>query len=511
MGSVLMAWVGDTDLKASISDGDDTGPIWGAVQQGDYDRLVLLHGKPLEERQIRYKEKQFIGTLGGYRDWLSERFTGVIEMCFHPLESPVDFDPIWTAADAEVKRVQASGDTITLHFSPGTAVMQSVWLLLAKTHDHRLIQSQYKGPVLEVDFKLDLLAEVAPRVLAAKDADLYGRIMEQPEHRRAFRSLIGKSDAMSKAKAMAQRAAPRWTIPVLLEGESGTGKELFASAIHESSQRKGKFIPINCGAIPKDLVESELFGHVKGAFTGALQDKKGVFEQANGGTLFLDELGELPKDAQVKLLRVLQEQKVRRVGDTATAYSVDVRVIAATNVELPQAVARGDFREDLYFRLAVAVIHVPPLRERGGDLRLLIDRFLKTANEEIRGDEEPRTLSVNAIKTLVAHRWPGNVRELQHTIARMVLWSTKPVMDVRDASEAILMRPSGSASHGDEDLLGRPMGEGVDIKALEAELYRHYVARAFEAAGGRKNKAAELLGTSSVNYWNWYRKYIEDQ
>ena len=217
----------------------------------------------------------------------------------------------------------------------------------------------------------------------------------------------------------------------------------------------------------------------------------------------------MPKDAQVKLLRVLQEKEVGRVGDRGTAYPVDVRVIAATNVDLPQAVARGGFREDLYFRLAVAVIHVPPLRERGGDVRLLIERFLDTANEEIRPKEEPRTLSVNAIKTLVAHRWPGNVRELQHTIARMVLWSTKTVMDVRDVNESLLMRPAGSSAQGPEGLLSRPIGDGVDMKALEAELYRHYVAEACKRSQADvRTRRQRLLGTSPTNYWNWHKKYL---
>ena len=310
---------------------------------------------------------------------------------------------------------------------------------------------------------------------------------------------------MHRAILRARRVAPR-SVPVLIEGETGTGKELMARAIHRASPRRERpFVTVNCGALPPELVESELFGHEKGAFTGADRLRKGYFEAADGGTLFLDEIGELPAPAQVKLLRILQEGKVVRVGATRP-IGVDVRVIAATNRTLTQEVAENRFREDLYYRLAVAVLKLPPLRDRTGDLGLLIDRLLDQINEE--SAHEPgyrdKKLSASARNILLRHSWPGNVRELLNTLRRAAIWSDGETIEAEDVREAILPAPRRQG----EEILDRALGEGFSLPDLLANVARHYLARAMEEAAGNKSRAADLVGLASYQtLTNWLSKY----
>ena len=264
---------------------------------------------------------------------------------------------------------------------------------------------------------------------------------------------------------------------VLVTGESGTGKELVARSIHLSSPRKERpFVAVNCGAITETLLESELFGHTKGSFTGATVDKKGLFEEADGGTIFLDEVGETTPNFQVKLLRVLQEHEVRPVGSTR-AVSVDARVVAATNVDLERAVAEHRFRHDLYYRLSVVVISLPPLRERRGDIPLLIQQFLHASSAR-RG--RTVAMTAGAIEALTRYDWPGNVRELENTIERLVVFSRGDI-DVGDLPPMITA--------------ARPLEERVfeGLPTLD-ELERRYLIHVLEAVGGNRTRAAEALG-----------------
>jgi DNA-binding NtrC family response regulator len=304
----------------------------------------------------------------------------------------------------------------------------------------------------------------------------------------------------------ARRVAPR-SVSVLIEGETGTGKELLARAIHQASPRRGRaFIAVNCGAIPAELVESELFGHEKGAFTGATAQRKGHFQEADGGTLFLDEIGELPKPAQVKLLRALQEREVVSVG-SSRPITIDVRVIAATNRSLVEDVATGQFREDLFHRLAVAVLRLPPLRHRPEDLPLLIDHLLEQVNRE--GAEQPgyvqKRLSVGARNLLLAHEWLGNVRELTNTLRRACLWSTGGTLTAEDIRDALLPAARGRSA---DAVLDRPLGEGLDLPDILASVARHYLRRALDEAHGNKTRAAQLVGLPSYQtFTNWMTRY----
>ena len=310
---------------------------------------------------------------------------------------------------------------------------------------------------------------------------------------------------MKNVVAKARRISLR-SVPVLIEGESGTGKELLARAIHRSSLRKNKpFIAVNCGAIPTELVESEFFGHKKGAFTGAISDRKGCFETASGGTLFLDEIGELPLSAQVKILRVLQEKEVVKVGDN-TPLKVDVRVIAATNRNLIQEVSLGRFRADLYYRLAVALLMLPPLRERDGDISLLIEHMLGEINRESVGELGyiDKKISASARNIMLSYSWPGNARELFNTIHRAAVWSPDEIITVDDIREILIPSPAACPQISPELL---SIG-GVNLPEILANITQDYLVRALRQTNGNKTKAAKLLGLPNYQtFTNWCEKY----
>jgi DNA-binding NtrC family response regulator len=301
--------------------------------------------------------------------------------------------------------------------------------------------------------------------------------VERPHLDVAPPGLIGRTAGMLSVYKQIAHAANA-TAPVLIVGESGTGKELVARAIHANGRRVSRpFVPINCGALTESVLESELFGHTRGAFTGAVTDTKGIFEQANGGTVFLDEISETSAALQVKLLRVLQEGEVRPVG-ASRIVKVDVRVVAATNVDLEREVAQQRFRQDVFYRLSVIVIHMPALRERREDIPLLIETFLQNACSRA---GRRVTLTPAAIAALTAYRWPGNVRELENTIERLVVFSRGSTIDVADL-------PFRAAS--EPDLHERLF---VDLPSLD-EIERRYLLHVIEQVGGNRTRAAEVLG-----------------
>ena len=289
--------------------------------------------------------------------------------------------------------------------------------------------------------------------------------------------LIGRTASMLAVYKQIAHAANA-AAPVLIIGESGTGKELVARAIHANGRRASRpFVPINCGALTETVLESELFGHTRGAFTGAVADTKGIFEQANGGTVFLDEIGETSPALQVKLLRVLQEGEVRPVG-ASRLVKVDVRVVAATNVDLETEVSQQRFRQDLFYRLSVIVIRVPALRERREDIPLLIETFLRNACSRAGRRVD---LTRDAIAALTNYRWPGNVRELENTIERLVVLSRGSSVDLADLP---FKPPTGP------DLEARLF---VDLPSLD-EIERRYLLHVIEQVGGNRTRAAEVLG-----------------
>jgi DNA-binding NtrC family response regulator len=304
------------------------------------------------------------------------------------------------------------------------------------------------------------------------------------DQRYGFESIIGKSKPLLRVLEMASRVAPRDST-VLIHGETGTGKELLARAIHHNSRRKdGPFVTINCGAIPRDLIESELFGFTRGAFTGAQAAKPGKIELADGGTLFLDEIGEVPVELQVKLLRLLQQGEIEKVGATGRAV-VDVRIIAATNRNLPAMVEDGVFREDLYYRLAVVPLEIPPLRERRDDIPELVQHIFSQVKQ--RHALPNLRLSAAVLPCFTAWRWPGNVRELENVIERMVVLSTTDVIGLDDLSGSI----SSSAPPRDALLLDLPPN-GISLEGIEKEL----ILKALERCNWNQTQAARYLDIS---------------
>ena len=310
----------------------------------------------------------------------------------------------------------------------------------------------------------------------------------------SFDSMIGKAPSLEQAKKMAQQVAPT-DAPVLLEGPTGAGKELFAQAIHYASSRRAKpFVALNCSAFPKDLLESELFGYRKGAFTGAAADKKGLFEEASGGTLFLDEIGELETGAQAKLLRALETQEFTKLGDTKLTR-VNVRIVAATNRNLKQEADEGRFRPDLYYRLSVVMIPVPPLSARSGDLRALIDHFAQHFAAKLR--QRPLTITPAALRALETYPWPGNVRELKNVLERAaILVPADQPLDVADLPIEVQL---AALPHGTVD------ASSDDPRTLR-NFERQHVQRILQECGGNKAEAARVLG---IAHTTLYRKIQE--
>ena len=516
----LCAWLGRTDIRASQHEpGVGAGPIAQALASEPYESLTLLSN---------YSEAD----TAAYVAWLQQRHPS-LEVSTHPvqLSSPTEFAEIYEHAvevlhgikphqhgsaqtgspAGSAQRYSAPG--ITFHLSPGTPAMAATWILIASSiYPARLIETSREQGVRTVDLPFDILAEYRPRNTAGSRVD--EKLLALPDEMLpatpAFDEIIHHSEIMERTVKRARRIA-LFHVPVLLLGESGTGKELFAKAIHNASERTaGPFISVNCGALPQGLVESELFGYVKGAFTGAAADKKGYIEAADGGTLFLDEIGELPLHVQVLLLRVLQDHSFQRIGSTHRRHS-DFRIISATNRDLARESADGSFRNDLFHRIAVGVLKLPPLHSRGRDIDVLTDHFLGQLNTRFTGIEgwQDKQLSIDARRLIREYSWPGNVRELINTLTRACLWS--PAVEInRTLLEESLVRPDphpDSASAAPQ-LLHRSLNHDFNIDEVVTELMQHYLPRALEQTDGNKRQAAKLLGLPNYQTLsNWLKKY----
>ena len=378
--------------------------------------------------------------------------------------------------------------------------MTPVILMTAQASLQTAIQAVNQGAFyyIQKPFSNDELLAILRRACEYRQVRVENRQLKQ-EIRRKDRSTvvrpIGKSRRFAEVLRLAEQVAPNDST-VLIQGESGTGKEVLARYLHNLSRRaEGPFLSINCGALPENLLESELFGHVKGSFTGAVRDKQGLFAAARGGTFFLDEVGEMPPSLQIKLLRVLQEREVIPVGATET-IPVDVRIIAATNRDVEEEVRRGNFRSDLFYRLNVIALELPSLRDRRDDLVLLIDYYLQELAQE--RDHPPKALSSETLDAVMVYDWPGNVRELQNALEHAVVLSKGPLIEPTSLPERITRRRR-------EPLVAERSSPNPSLDVIE----RAYIMWVLQAEGGNKTRAAEILGIDPSTLYRKLSRYEE--
>lgn len=486
--SWLISWIGgaDHDSAESIS-GEELGPIASALKsEKKYDRVYLLTNYDFNRSK-------------NYCAWL-EKVTGYdsksVDLFGVDLSSPINYAEIYEQVCANLRRAGLPNSKIelTFHLSPGTPAMAAIWIMLAKTRfPAKLIQTSRHRGVESVNFHFDLAGDFLPEYIQRED-DRFRRLAaaNRPSYPE-FKKIIHKSKIVSDQIDLARRAAPQdW--PILILGETGTGKELFAEAVHVASGKNGPFIAVNCGAISPELASSELFGHTKGAFTGAMKSRAGHFVQARNGTLFLDEVGDLPLETQVRLLRALESKEITPLGESLP-IKVTARVVAATNRNLAKDVVAGRFREDLYYRLAMGVLTLPPLRDRQGDIELLIDHFLAAINSDASAsvDARPKKLSLEARQLLLAHSWPGNIRELYNTLVRVSMMFSRT--ETIEAADILSSWPPTADKVEPSDNIR--FGDGFKLKNHLDEIARPIIEQALKQASGNKTRAATLLGLAS--------------
>lgn len=487
---ILVSWVGNTDIEKINSD-DGYGPLESVMNYGAFDRVFALTNMPKADMEP-------------YFSTLTKKHKSIIEPRFIDLQDPTHYGGIALAMNALISEITSthSNIDITMQVSSGTPSMTVVSILLGKKFGFKFLQSTQQKGVVEPELPFDIAADF--HALTKQNNKLSTLFIGEAPDTAAFSDIITQSPEMETLKQKAAIIAKR-DVPVLITGETGTGKELFAKAIHNSSPRATKpLLILNCGAIPKDLIDTTLFGHVKGAFTGATTAKDGYFSQTDGGTLFLDEFGELPLDSQVRLLRVIQQGTFTQVGATKE-LKVDVRIIAATNKDLGQEVIEGRFREDLFYRVAIGVLHLPPLRQRSGDITYLAKALLEQINQKAKSEQEyvHKKFSASAINFITKQSWLGNVRELQATILRATLWQAGDVLSEDDLKQSLL-----TASRKSTDIMAQDMSQDFDINKVIGEVTKHYVVQAMELSHGNKSKAAALLGLKNYQTLNnWIDKY----
>jgi DNA-binding NtrC family response regulator len=494
MQRVLVSWIGRTDCDAADGKLKGVGPVAQALLSRQFDRVVLLsnYGRVVDR---------------SYQRWVRQHTGARLEVQAKTLRSPTHLGDIYLAVSETLQALAEEtpeGLQLAFHTSPGTGPMAAIWIILARSSfPAELLSSSPDHGVVTLEAPFDLAAAFVTSQRDRFDQALAGVGAGRPPPHPAFADIVHASAVMDAVLDRAQVVA-KLAAPVLIEGESGTGKELLARAIHGAGDRSsGPFVAVNCGAIPRELVQSSLFGHVKGAFTGATENRKGHFVEARGGTLFLDEIGELPLEQQVYLLRALQERKVLPVG-SSREVEVDVRIVAATNRRLVDEVRGARFREDLYYRLAMLVLKLPALRDRPGDVALLVDRLLPIM--ALRLGTPPKRLSVKARQLLLRQPFPGNVRELEGVLARALAWSRGETIEEPELRDALML---DSPRAGHKDVLQRALDGSFSLQETLDEVARHYLTRAHDEADGVKSKAAELLGIANYQtYDNWRRRYL---
>lgn len=516
---ILVSWIGHADLSAMIEDlgeagndlrliakigpkyGEKPGPIKTAIQHGEFDQVHLLSN---------YDSRLH----DAFADWLG------CQPQIHSvkLSDPTDYERIFLCTNqvlSEItKKFGHSKTKLCILLSPGTPAMAVVWVLLGKSRYQATFYQTVKGKLNEAKIPQALFEEVVPDLIRDRDIYFQHLASKNPSEVEGFEHVVGESTSIRLAVGRAQRAALR-DVPVLILGESGTGKELFAQAIHKASRRKnGPFEAINCAAIPRELLEAELFGYEKGAFTGADKARDGAFTRANGGTLFLDEIGECDPLLQTKLLRVLQPpvgkspsyREFRPIG-SSKMLSSDVRLVAATNRDLREEIKSNRFREDLYYRIGVIILKLPPLRERRMDIPILASALLDKINKEFEGQEpgyNHKYFSDSTKDFVIHYDWPGNIRQLYNSIVQAAVMTDTDSIDREDIMEAIgdmaQVKPLESAPS---------LGNGFDLDDYLNSLRKQYLRKAMYETHGNKSKAARLLGFKNYQKLNAQLERLE--
>lgn len=480
---ILLTFTGFNDpyTLGLVGDEEVPGPILSLTATRSFDRVVLF--------STPNTEKHTASTRPVLRKLHPAM---VVEIRDIPLADPTDYHHILNGLRSHLKHIVESvpGANFFISVASGTPQMHACWLLLAASGEipARILQVRPRKFVtssLPQVSELDFTAQDFP-VVRAKSPLLETVSEGRPEVSLVIQQLgiVGDHANIRKALEIAEALAPS-AAPILILGETGTGKELFARFVHLLSGRPAeRFVPVNCAALPKELVESILFGHKKGSFTGALADQIGKFDQANGGTLFLDELGELPLPTQAKLLRVLQDGQVEPIG-AKQSHKVEVRIIAATNADVPKAIRAGRFRSDLYYRLNVGEIQLPALRERRTDIPKLALSILDRINGGLR---KPKRLSPSALSRLQSHSWPGNVRDLENCLERSARLAKQ---DVLEADDLLISEPIVYA----DPLAGLPEPSGdFSIEEFLTSARKQLMLKAIDMAEGNQSEAGRLLG-----------------
>jgi DNA-binding NtrC family response regulator len=495
--STLHSWLGAADLAASQSSslGMPEGPTAQTARQLGNKKIILFCTWDQEVTQR-------------YCRWLHSLLPSSVSITLLQvnLPSPTDHSAIYQTVCNALEEPSLSSSERCYLLSAGTPAMASIWLLVSQSRfPGRLFESSIEAGVKEVHLPFELSVEFLPQRRAFSDKRLVDQAGRAVTDIPALAGIHHQSEQMRDVLALCYRMAQR-RFPVLIQGESGTGKEMIARAIHESGpHHREPFVAVNCGAIPEGLVESELFGHMKGAFTGAITNRTGHFAAAERGSLFLDEIGELPLSTQVKLLRVIQEQEVLPVGGSKP-IPVRARILAATHRNLVEEVAAGRFREDLYYRVAVGLVEVPPLRERVGDAGLLLDHFLELVNNECIDDPDftPKVWSPASKALLLQHRWPGNAREMHNAVRRIFLWSDGDRIEVDSVRSALRILPVDPV-YNEQDVVPPA---GIDLRSLLAATARRHLKLAMQQSGGKKVEAARLLGLPNHQMLtNWLKRH----
>jgi len=490
----LLTWLGNRDLENMEHDKNAAIATLATKSQTPFDKIVILSNKDENKWHTfeRFLKKRMA---------MINRPNQEIQVYNVNIESPIDYQSISLETERWITKLSEEAESLSINLTSGTPAMTTLSVLIGKGKANtQFLQATPKNELLKVDIPIDFGKEY----LRSASKNIANTATSLPKIEQAFSELTANSSIMKSVVGKAKRISAS-EVPALILGNTGTGKELMATAIHKSSLRAHKPLKIvNCGAFAESLVDSTLFGHKKGAFTGAEKDHPGLFEQANGGTLFLDEVGELTPEIQVKLLRALQQGEINRLGDTKT-INVDVRVIAATHRDLSRLVSEGKFREDLFYRLAVGIIQMPTLRERCEDIPLIVNQLTDQINKA--GAKHPDYISKNisdkGIKFILSQTWPGNIRELWSTLNRAFLWSDTQIITENDLSDAIINRHHSNdcteivLSYNDE----------VDVIQLTEEYQKKYIEAALKASGNVKKHATKMLGLKDhQTLSNWMKR-----